>query len=445
MKKQLLFLLCLLLSLGLWAQGQPGSERARMESERKAIQKELRELQEEYSRVHKNKKATLGQLAALQDQMRVQERLLGNISKDIRILSDDIYLSTLDLNRLQRQLDTMKQQYARSVVYAYKNRSSYDYLNFIFSSHSFNDAMKRVRYLRSYRAYRQQQVATIRETQAAIEDRKQQLLAKRTQKNQALASQTEQFNELEVKKKQKDEVASKLKSQEKELSKQLAAKKKRDIVLKSAIAAAIRRDIEAARAAEAKRLAEVRRREEEARKAAAANKPATTPGTTTKTPATTTTTPPAKPRNSDHVPLNEGELRLANSFASSRGSLPWPVDNGRVSIPYGVSKIDGLQFDNPALTIETPSPGAAVKAVFEGVVSSVSNTEDVITVLVRHGEYYTVYSNLANASVNKGDNVRVGQVLGTAARADDGDGGQVDFMLMKGNSRQNPSSWLRRR
>ncbi|GAA4318962.1 murein hydrolase activator EnvC family protein [Flaviaesturariibacter amylovorans] len=443
MKKHFLFLFSLLLSLGVWAQGQPGSERARMESERKAIQKELRELQEEYNRVHKNKKATLGQLAALQDEMRTRERLLGNINKEIRILSDDIYTSTLDLNRLQRQLDTMKRQYAHSVVYAYKNRSSYDYLNFIFSSSSFNDALKRVRYLRSYRSYRQQQVNTIRETQAAIEDHKQALLAKRSQKNQALASQTEQFNELEVKKKQKDEVAAKLKSQESALSKQLASKKKRDNQLKSQIAIAIRRDIEAAQAAERKRLAEVRRREEEARKAAAANKPAAGSSGTTAPPVASK--PAAKPRNSDYVPLNEGELRLANSFASSRGSLPWPVDNGRVSIPYGPSKVGGLSFDNPGVTIETPTPGAAVKAVFEGVVSTVSNTEDVITVLVRHGEFYTVYSNLASASVNKGDNVRVGQSIGTAARADDGDGGQVDFMLMKGNTRQNPSSWLRRR
>src|SRR5688572_15682490 len=109
---------------------QPG-ERVRMENERKALQKELKDMQNEYSRIKGKKKVTLGQLNALQRKMDVQERYIGNVSKELKILSDEVYLSTLEINQLQRQLDSFKQQYARSVIYAYKNRSNYNVLNFI--------------------------------------------------------------------------------------------------------------------------------------------------------------------------------------------------------------------------------------------------------------------------------------------------------------------------
>ncbi|RYY89881.1 MAG: hypothetical protein EOO15_04880 [Chitinophagaceae bacterium] len=435
MKKHFLVVLLLLCAFAAWS--QPAADRARMENERKAIQKELRELQQQYARVRNSKKATLGQLAAIQERMDAQNRLLNNISREIRILSDDIYLSTLELNRLQRQLDTLKREYARSVIYAYKSRSSYDYLNFIFSAESFNDALKRVRYLRTYRLYRQSQLTTIRETAKAIEDRKQQLLAKRNDKNRALQNQTEQYNELEDQKKEKDRVASQLKSQEKELSKQLAAKKKRDNQLKQQIAAVVARELEAARREaarrEAERVAEAKRREAEVNR--------TNPTTGGKAPATVPKAPAKAPSYSIY---NDAERALASTFEKNRGNLPWPVDNGRVSIPYGKSKLEGLDFDNPGITIETPSAGAPVRSVFDGEVSAVTATGDVMTVMVRHGRYFTVYSNLANVAVTKGATVKRGQSLGTTASADDGSGGQLDFLIYNEASRQNPSSWLHR-
>src|SRR4029079_863949 len=106
----------------------------------------------------------------------LQEQYISNINRELRSIDDDIYLSNLEIYRLQNQLDTLKVQYARSVVYAYKNRSNYDYLNFIFSASSFNDAVKRVAYLKNYRASREKQVGTILETQKLIEKRKKQQL-----------------------------------------------------------------------------------------------------------------------------------------------------------------------------------------------------------------------------------------------------------------------------
>lgn len=436
MKKTLVVLMAFLLAFAGSALGQ--QDKNKLESERKAIQQEIARLQSDYNKVKGQKKETLGQLGILQKKLEAQNSLLSNINKEIRLISDDIYLSTLELNRLQRQMDTLKAQYAKSVVYAYKNRSNYDYLNFIFSANTFNDALKRVTYLKSYRTYREQQVATILDHQGLIEARQKQLVAKKNQKSSALQNQQQQYKILDDQKKEKDAVASKLKSQEKELNQQLSVKRKRDNQLKGQIAAIVRREIE-----EAKRIAaaeEKKRRDAEAaanRNNTATTTPKATPSTGTAAPAKKTAAPES------YLTLNEGERKLAASFEKNKGGLPWPVDNGAVSIPYGTSKVDGLTFDNPGITISTPSAGTTVKAVFDGEVSAVSNLGDGMMVMIRHGKYFTVYSNLSSASVSRGTVVRTGQPIGRAAQADDGSGGQVDFMLMNESKNVNPRVWLR--
>ena len=116
-------------------------------------------IQTTYNKIKGQQKATIGQVTVLQNKMQVQTRYISNINSEIRLLTDDIYLSNLEITRLQRQLDTLKAEYARSVVYSYKNNNSYDYLNFIFSASSFNDALRRVGYLKSYRAYNEKKGA----------------------------------------------------------------------------------------------------------------------------------------------------------------------------------------------------------------------------------------------------------------------------------------------
>jgi septal ring factor EnvC (AmiA/AmiB activator) len=409
-------------------------DKTNMEKERQEIQQEIRELQSSLSKVKGQTKANLSKLRMLEQKLELQNRLIGNINKEIRIISNDIYSSNQEITRLQRQLDTLKAEYAKSVVYAYKNKSSYDFLNFIFSASSFNDALKRVSYLKSYRAYRQQQVTNIKETQKLIQDRKQQLLGKQSQKKSALENQQQQVNALAEQKKEKDAVVAKLKSQEKDLAKQMAVKRKRDNILRGQIAAIVRREIERAKKEEEARVAAAKKKEAEA------NKNNSSTGAVTTAPKTTA---PAKKRE-DYLVLNEGQAKLAANFANNRGSLPWPVDNGIVSIPFGTSKIEGLSMDNPGITISTPSSGTTVKAVFDGEVSAVSNTGDGMMVMIRHGKYFTVYSNLSSASVSRGDAVRTGQAIGRTAQADDGSGGQLDFMLMVESKNVNPQPWLKR-
>ncbi|HEV7781530.1 MAG TPA: peptidoglycan DD-metalloendopeptidase family protein [Chitinophagaceae bacterium] len=452
MRKKILFGL-LLSGLSAMIAAQPVTDKGQLEKERKEIQKELSEIQGLYNKVKGQKKQTLGQLNVLNRKINLQEQYLSNINKEIRGIDDDIYLSNLEIYRLQKQMDTLKSQYAKTVVYAYKNRSNYDYLNFIFSANSFNDAVRRISYLKSYRAYREKQVSTILETQDLIAKRKQQQLGRKEQKNVALNNQTKQVQELAVQKKEKDAVVNQLKSKEKDLSKEIAAKKKKDRDLQNAIMAIVRREIELAKKeaeARAKADAEAKKKADDVAKR---NKPAENPtvGKPAVNPAdnptgsTTKRNEPTK-RPDSYLNFNATDIALNNKFELNKAKLPWPVDNGIVTLHFGPNKIDNtlLTFDNPGLTISTPSSGVPVKAVFDGEVSSVYNLGDGMAVTIRHGKYFTTYSNLTSVSVSKGAAVKTGQSIGKAGKDDDGNGGQIDFILMIEMKNVNPQPWLRR-
>ena len=406
-------------------------DKAKMERERQEIQQELADLQRNYNQIKGQRSATLGQLSVLKRKIQVQERYLNNINREIRYLNDDIYSSTLEIIKMRKQLDTLKAQYFRSVVYAYKNRSNYDFLNFIFSASNFNDALKRIAYLKSYRSYREQQVNSIIETQQQIEKRKQLQISQMNEKKAAIQNQAKQVEVLQSQKKEKDVAVTELRSQEKELKKQIVSKQKRDRDLKSAILAIVRR--------------EAKKAEEEAKAKAKARENVTTTDVGAANTNTRTTTATTKPKS--YLDLNAEDVKLNASFESNRGKLPWPVDNGVVSIHFGPYEVEGtkLRGDNPGVTIATPSTGMAVKSVFNGEVAGVYNMGDGMAVTIRHGKYFTTYSNLTSVSVGKGTEVATGQSIGKVGQSDDGSGGQIDFILMIESKNVNPEPWLRRR
>jgi septal ring factor EnvC (AmiA/AmiB activator) len=408
---------------------QPVSDKAQLEKERQEIQNELKQMQGIYDNVKGQAKLSLKQLNILKKKISLQERYINSINRELKMIDDDIYRSNIEIYRLQKQVDTLKSQYARSVVYAYKNRSSYDYVNFIFSATSFNDAIRRISYLKSYRAYRERQVSTIFETQQLIAKRQQQQLGRKQQKSVALQTSAKERNVLADQRKEKDAVVSNLKSQENDLQKQITAKKKRDRDIKNAIDAIVRREIAKAT--------------EEAKKRAAVEAKNTAPVTT---PATATTTPAKTVVKKSYLDLTAEDVKLNGNFELNKGKLPWPVDNGFVNIHFGVYTIDGtkLKDNNPGITIATPNAGVPVKTVFEGEIAAINNYGDGVMVVIRHGKYFTTYSNLSSVNVSKGAMVKTGQVIGRAGDADDGSGGQVDFILMIENKNVNPESWLRR-
>ncbi len=282
----------------------------------------------------------------------------------------------------------------------------------------------------TYRSYREQQVNSILETQEQIEKRKRVQISQMGEKKLAIQNQAKQVEVLQSQKKEKDETVHELKSKEKELKHQIASKQKRDRDLKNAILAIVRR--------------EVKKAEDEAKKTKI-NTNSTNTNVTNINPNIKTATPAVKPKS--YFDLNAEDVKLNSSFENNRGKLPWPVDNGVVSIHFGPYLVEGTPIKgvNPGITIATASTGMAVKSVFSGEVVGVFNLGDGMAVTIRHGKYFTTYSNLAGVNVSKGSPVTTGQPIGTVGQSDDGSGGQIDFILMIESKNVNPEPWLRRR
>jgi len=408
-----------------------GQTREELEKKRKEIQQEIEELQKAQSTISKDKKAGLGQLNLIQSKLQKRNAVIDNINSQVKLIDNNIYNNNREIYRLQKQIDTLKEHYGRTIEYAYKNRSNYDMLNFIFTSTSFNDAVKRISYLKSYRTYRDDQVANINKTKVTLEKKIATLSENKKEKSQVLVEQSKQMKILEVEKKEKSGFVSKLKSREKELEKEMAAKKRLERNLQNAIASIVRREIEAAR----------KRAAEEAKKLAEAN--AAKPKTST----TEATAPKSTTAARKATPLESTPevTRVSMGFENNRRNLPWPVDKANVTSGFGKKKIEGttLVEDNIGLTIATQE-GIAVKAVFEGIVSSIYDVAGSQTVTIKHGKYFTTYYNLTGVTVSKGKEVKMGQVIGKAGVNDDGDG-EILFVVNNEATFIDPQLWLKSR
>jgi septal ring factor EnvC (AmiA/AmiB activator) len=426
LKRLLAALFLLTIVLRSEAQPPPVQSKADLEKERAAIQKEIDDVRQSLDETHRNKRETLGQLALLQRRLRLRESSIRNINAQLDVIQNDMNDSWREIVKLKEELDTLKIQYSQSIVFAYKNRSSYDFLNFIFSASTFNDALRRIEYLKTYRAYREERAENIRNTQQLLQAKIDGLKQTREARADALKKQSRERSLLEDEKKEKDAVVQQLQSHEKELRKEMAAKQKQDRQLEGAITAAVRRAIREA----AKKNAE----------AAAAAPVVKTP------PSAEANNEPAAPATLNTVKsggksvfTSDADLHLTGDFIKNKGHLPWPL-TGTISMSFGLHEyIPGIKHDNIGVTIDA-QPGAAVKAVFDGLVESILYIGDVPAVMIRHGKYFTTYSNLSTVSVTKGEKIRMGQIVGQVDSK-----GQLEFIVSdeKGNY-FDPERWLRR-
>ncbi len=214
MQKSILISFLFLLSL-FNALGQQPEDKDVLQKQREELRREIEETEKTLNETRKTAKVNIGQLSLINKKVNLQENVITNINGEIKNLNNNIYLSQLEINKMSRILDTLKQEYANSMVYAYKNRSNYDFLNFIFSASSFNDAIKRVAYLKSYRSYREMQAENILRTQAMLEDRIKILSGTKQRKNNVLQEQDKAMTQLEKQQEEKKGIVDKLKSQTK--------------------------------------------------------------------------------------------------------------------------------------------------------------------------------------------------------------------------------------
>ena len=444
------FLSIFIFSTSLIAQAPPSKEQQDLERQRQQLKQDIEETQELLNKNKKVTKENMGTLALINKKLGLQENVLDNINRDINLLDNTIYKSQRDINKMQLLLDTLKQDYAKSMVYSYKNRSNSDFLNFIFSASSFNDAIKRITYLKSYRNYREMQGENILRTQDLLKSRINELSGNKKKKSAVLQTQSKEINVLQAQQEEKNDVVKKLKAQGKELNNQVAAKKKQMQKVNNAITAAIRRAIdEAKRASAAKNAEDKKARDAEAKADAKALKNSTAANNNADNNATKKigkaprkAVAPSVKQESVLLSTN-AEINLNSNFIINRGKLPWPVDKGYILLHWGSNKVGPMEIVSQGLSIGCDI-GTPVKIIFGGEVVLVNNYDDVQMVVVKHGTYFTAYSNLSGVNLNKGQTVQTGQVIGKVAANLDGIGA-IDLMISNEKSDVNPELWLRRR
>lgn len=412
-----------------------------LEKQRQQLRKEIEQTEKKLNSNKTKTKENLLQWKLINNKVNLQDRVIDNINKDINVLNNNIYKIQKDINKFDRLLDTLKQEYSKSMVYAYKNRSSYDFLNFIFSSENFNDAIKRISYLKSYRNYREMQGENIIRTQELRKQRVEDLGGNKKQKSVVLQTQSKELKTLEQQQKEKDRILAELKKQGKTLNNQYAAKRKQLRKVESAIASAIKKAID-----DARRLAANKAAAEEKKRIAAEKAADKSITTSSATPVTKPASRPASPKkaNEPSVLLNSGNTALNSSFERNKGILPWPIDRGTVLMHYGNNTMPSGSTINVTSVTIAADIGSTVKSVFDGTVSTVQTVEDMQVVIIQHGKYFSTYSNLSGVSVSRGQEVKTGQSLGRVAANFDGIGA-IDFFMSNERSNFNPESWLRRR
>ncbi|MBP6623764.1 MAG: peptidoglycan DD-metalloendopeptidase family protein [Chitinophagaceae bacterium] len=232
--------------VNLYAQKNKAQTREQLESQRLAIIEEIKRTQSELADLRKDKKASLSQLMALQNKLAARQSLILNINKEINILEENINMANRDVTVLRTQLDTLRKQYAEMVRYTYKNKTSSDMIVFLFSASNFNDAIRRLQYVKQYRGYRADQALKITSASKQLSNKITVLNIEKQKKDFVLQAQEIQNKILEAEKAEKDRVFNELKGREKNLTIGLAQKKKAADDLNRAISSVIKREIEMA-------------------------------------------------------------------------------------------------------------------------------------------------------------------------------------------------------
>ena len=410
--------------------------REELEKQRAQLKKEVEQTQKLLNTNKAKTKENLVQWKLISDKVNLQNRIIDNISRDINLLDNNIYTNQRDINRYNKLLDTLKEEYAKSMIYAYKNRSNYDFLNFIFSAASFNDAIRRVAYLKYYRSYREKQGENILRTQELRRQRIAELGGMKEKKSEVLKVKDKEMGALESQKQEKDRIMSELKKQGKQLNTQLSAYNKQMKKVDNAMKAAIKKAL-----ADAKKAALKKANADEEKRIAAEKENVTNPATTK---AVVTAPKKAEPKkNPESVLLNAENIALNNSFEKNRGSLPWPVDRGVTIMHFGRNQLpSGSYIDVTGVTVAADI-GSNVKSVFDGIVSNIVFIEDMQVVIIQHGKYFSTYSNLASVSVQRSQNIKTGQVIGKVAANLDGIGA-IDFFINDEKNNIDPERWLKR-
>lgn len=404
MPKFLLSILFLCLtSLG-WGQE---SQQEKLEQRKAQILQEIRENESQLRSVKKKEKSAVTVVMLQANKIKLQEKLIKTTEKQAKVLGNDMYINQVKINKLKKELEVLKEDYARMIVKSYKSRSEESRAMFLLSSENFLQAYKRAQYMKQYSSFRKMQGEEIKSKSLELQDYNGRLAVQKKEKQKIIAEREKERLALEKQKKEQLRLVNAIK---KDKNKIMAAIRKKQSETK-AIDRQIDRLIREA-------IAE-------------ANRKAAKDGTATG-------------GSSSRIALTAEAKILADNFRANKGKLPWPVEKGFVSLGYGKQPhpvYPTLVINNSGVEITTDT-GAYARSVFAGEVTNIMVLSPVNkAVMIQHGDCFTVYQNLSSVSVSKGDKVGIKQNLGKIRTNSDGKT-VLKFTISQNATYNNPASWL---
>ena len=406
-----------------------------LEGKRGALLKQIAETESILQNTKKDVGSQLNGLAALTGQIEERKRYILAINNDVETIERELVSLNRQLNSLEKDLKEKKKKYEASVQYLYKNKSIEEKLMFIFSAKNLGQTYRRMRYVREYATYQRLQGEEILKKQEQIRKKKAERQQVKAAKEGLLKERENEKAKLEAQEKEKRTLVANLQKKQKGLQSEVNKKRREANQLNARIDRLIAEEIERAR----KRAAEEARREAAARKKADTNgKGASKTGTAAK--------PKSEPL--DAFTMSKADRELSGSFVANRGKLPMPISGPYIiTSRYGQYSVEGLRnvkLDNKGIDIQG-KPGAQARAIFDGKVAAVFQLNGLFNVLIRHGNYISVYCNLSSASVKSGDTVSTKQSIGQIF-SDGADNGRtvLHFQLRREKEKLNPEPWLNR-
>lgn len=384
-----------------WAQEE--DRQRKLEEQKARIQEEIRQ-KERLLGEQKKKEKNVSKIVAQQNQkIGLQQKLINITEKQKKVLGNSMYINQVKVNQLRKDLKILKEDYAAMIEKSYKSRSEQSKAMFILSADNFLQAYKRAQYMKQYSSFRKMQGEEIKDKTNQIEQYQSKLGVQKKEKEKLLAESEKEKQGLENERQEQERLLFRIKKDKNKIIAEIRKKQKESRAIERQIEKLIREAI------------------------AAANKKA---GNTTNT-TTFVLTPEAK--------------ELANDFRSNRGRLPWPVEKGAVTKRFGRQPHPlepSIMIESSGIEISSEK-GSQARAVFKGEVSDVQQAPNgTATVVVRHGDYITTYSNLSSVNVGKGQKVTTKQQIGTIHFNNFTNKAVLKFLIYQNITKLNPQSWL---
>ena len=399
--KSLLCLLVFFLSLNF---SNAQTKREELEKRRIELRNEITRINELRISNQKKQRSVLGQVEDLNQQIKSTEDLIKLTNQQANLLNREINTNTKKIGQLRKELEKLKEDYARMIEKSYKSKSQQSRIMFLLSSHSFLQAYKRLQYMKQYTNYRKQQGEEIKANTQELQELNARLVKQKEEKEQLIAENRRTRAELEKNRKSQQALMATIRKREGEFASQIKSKQQEIDEIDRAIDRMIRESI------------------------AKANKES---GSTSRS--TFELTPAAK--------------ALAADFNNNKGKLPWPVKSGVVTMRFGKQPhpiVKSVMVNNNGVRIDTDKGGKA-RAVFNGTVSEVQAVKGANqAVMVRHGDYITIYNNLEKVFVKRGDKVVTEQEIGEVATSKATGKTTLHFLIYKNDQKMDPASWIYR-